>query len=197
MEIRQLKTFLTVADLLNFTKASNKLNMAQSSVSAHIKELEEELNLKLFDRIGRKVLLTEAGRKFYSYARKMEEMTQEIRSEFSTEKYSKGALTIRVPDTIASIYMPTVIEKFHNDHPKVRLEFINCSDEQLREELNTGRIDLAFLLTDSITLKEVNVLQLKTEKLILVSGKKHALLKPGKIEPENLSGETLLLPKTD
>ncbi len=59
MEIRQLKTFITVADVLSFTKASNRLNMAQSSVSAQIKALEEELSLKLFDRIGRRVLITE------------------------------------------------------------------------------------------------------------------------------------------
>lgn len=197
MEIRQLKTFITVADVLSFTKASNRLNMAQSSVSAQIKALEEELSLKLFDRIGRRVLLTEAGRKLYAYAHRMDEMTREIKSEFSTAQYAQGALTVRVPETIASVYMPAVVERFHKDHPKVKLELINCSDEQLREELNSGRIDLAFLLTDSIHFKEVNVVQLRTEKLVLVSGPSHPLSQQPQVELENLTGQTLLLPKTD
>ncbi len=197
MEIRQLKTFIAVADLLSFTKASNRLNMAQSSVSAQIKVIEEELSLKLFDRIGRRVLLTEAGRKLYAYARRMDEMTREIKSEFSSAQYAQGALTVRVPETIASVYMPAVVERFHKDHPKVKLELINCSDEQLREELNSGRIDLAFLLTDSIHFKEVNVVRLRTEKLVLVSGPSHPLSQQLQVELDNLKEQTLLLPKTD
>ena len=197
MEIRQLKTFVTVADQLSFTKASRKLYMAQSSVSAQVKALEEELDLKLFDRIGRRILLTDAGRKLYAYARRMEEMTREIQSEFSSDQYVRGALTIRVPGTLASVYMPEVAARFHADHPKVKLECINCSDEQLREELNSGRIDLAFLLTDSIHFKEVNIKRLKMEKLVLVSGPVHPLSQPTDVALTSLTGHTLLLPKTD
>lgn len=197
MEIRQLRTFITVADLLNFTNASNRLNMAQSSVSAQIKALEDELNLKLFDRLGRRVLLTEAGRKLYAYARRMDDMTREIRAEFSGAQYAQGALTVRVPETIASVYMPAVIERFHKDHPEVKLELINCSDEQLREELNSGRIDLAFLLTHAIHFKQVNVTPLRTEPLALVAGVSHPLSQLELVEMDRLAGHTLLLPKTD
>lgn len=197
MEIRQLKTFVTVADLLSFTKASKKLYMAQSSVSAQVKALEEELDVKLFDRIGRRILLTDAGRKLYAYARRMDEMTREIQSEFSRDQYVQGALTVRVPETLASVYMPAVIDRFHNDHPKVKLKLINCSDEQLREELNSGRIDLAFLLTDSIHWRAVNVKHLKTEKLVLVAGPAHPLSRQTEVALTSLTGHTLLLPKTD
>lgn len=197
MEIRQLKTFIAVADLLSFTRASKTLFMAQSSVSAQIKALEQELDLKLFDRIGRRILLTDAGKKLYAYARKIEEMTQEIKSEFSNDLYARGALTIRVPETIAGAYLPTVVEQFHSEHPKVKLDCINCSDEQLREELNSGRIDLAFLLTDAIHLSQVNVEMLKTESLVMVSGPDHPLSKPNQGSLNNLYGQTLLLPKTD
>ena len=197
MEIRQLKTFVVVADLLSFTKASQKLNMAQSSVSAQVKALEEDLDVKLFDRIGRRVLLTDAGRKLYAYARRMAEMTQEIRSEFSSDHYARGSLTLRVPETLASVYMPAVIERFHNDHPKVGLQLINCSDERLREELNSGRIDLAFLLTDSIHWKAVNVTHLKAEQLVLVAAPTHPLARKDRIPLAGLTGHTLLLPRTD
>jgi DNA-binding transcriptional LysR family regulator len=197
MDIRQLKTFVCVADLLSFTKASKKLYLAQSSVSAQVKSLEEELDVKLFDRIGRRVLLTDAGRKLYAYARRMEEMTREIRSEFSNDRYARGALTVRVPETLASIYMPAVVERFHHDHPEVKLELINCTDEQLREELNSGRIDLAFLLTDSVHMKAVNIKRLKSEALVLVCAPTHPLARKAAVSLGDLNGHTLLLPKTD
>ena len=197
MDIRQLKTFVCVADLLSFTKASKKLYLAQSSVSAQVKALEEELDVKLFDRIGRRVLLTDAGRKLYAYARRMEEMTREIRSEFSNDRYARGALTVRVPETLASVYMPAVVDRFHRDYPRVKLELINCTDEQLREELNSGRIDLAFLLTDSVHMKAVNIKHLKSEALVLVCGPTYPLARKAAISLTDLNGHTLLLPKTD
>ena len=197
MADRRLQVFYTVARLLSFTKAAERLFMAQSSVSAQIRALEAELDLKLFDRIGRRVLITDAGRKLYEYARRIEEMTEEIRTDVTGAKTVRGSLTIRIPETIASVYMPDVVERFHAENPEVKLKLINCSDLQLREELNSGRIDLAFLMTDSVHFSEVNVRMLRTEKLILVSGPSHSLSKQKKITLRDLNGRTALLPKTD
>ncbi len=197
MEIRQLRTFRVVADNLSFSKAADQLCMAQSSVSAQIRSLEEDLDLRLFDRIGRRVLITDAGLKLYEYARRIEEMTDEIRTEVTGAKSVRGALTIRIPETLAAVYMPSVVERFHEDNPQVKLTFINCSDRQLREELNSGRIDLAFLMTDAVHLREVNVRMLKTEALILVAGAAHCLNKLDKVGFKDLNGQSLLLPRTD
>ena len=197
MEFRQLRTFRAVADNSSFSKAAEKLYMAQSSVSAQIKLLEEELDLKLFDRIGRRVIITDAGLKLYEYARRIGEMTDEIISEVTGAENMRGTLTIRIPETLAAIYMPHVVDRFHRDNPQVKLNFINCSDSQLREELNSGRIDLAFLLTDSIHLRDVNVRMLKTENLILVSGPTNSLSKQKKVKLYDLNGQTVMLPKTD
>ncbi len=197
MEIRQLRTFRVVADNLSFTKASKILYMAQSSVSAQIKLLEEDLNLKLFDRIGRNIVITDAGQKLYSYARKIEDMTKEIRSEVSDSKQAQGSLTVRVPETIASVYMPDIVKKFHRDNPQVKLNLINCTDLQLKEELNSGRIDLAFVMTDSINFTDVNVKMLKTENLILMSHLENKLSKKKSVVFKDLAGESLLLPSTD
>ena len=197
MEFRQLKTFRTLADNLNFTRTAQQLFMAQSSVSAQIKALEESLGARLFDRIGRRVILTDAGSKLYEYARRMEEMTAEIRSEITDKKQLEGSLTIRVPETIASVYMPEIIRVFHHDNPNVRLRLINCTDRQLKEELNTGRIDLAFLMTDAIHFKDVNVRFLKTESLILAGGRQQLESLGRKIAVEDLAAEILFLPETD
>jgi DNA-binding transcriptional LysR family regulator len=197
MEFRQLKTFRVVADRLGFTRAAEQLNMAQSSVSAQIRGLEEELEVKLFDRIGRRVLLTDAGSKLYDYARRIEGMTEEIRSEVAGQSYVRGSLTIRVPETLAAVYMPAVVERFYREHPQVKLNFINCTDRQLREELNSGRIDLAFLIVEAVNFGEVNVRMLKSEPLALVSGPSHPLARKTRVRLSDLDSQTLLLPKTD
>lgn len=197
MEIRQLRTFRVLADTLSFTKTAEKLFLAQSSVSAQIKALEEDLGATLFDRIGRNVLLTDAGNKLYDYARRMEEMTDEIRAEVSDNQSTRGSLTIRVPETLAAVYMPGIIEHFSKKYPKVRLSFINCTDRQLKEELNTGRIDLAFLMTDAIHFKDVNVKFLKKLKLVLASGPSHPLASKRSLTPADLSNHRILLTNTD
>ena len=79
MEIRHLTTFLTVAKLLSFNKAASRLNYAQSSVSAQIQALEEDLGVQLFDRMGRYILLTEAGERLIQYAEKIIDLADETR----------------------------------------------------------------------------------------------------------------------
>jgi DNA-binding transcriptional LysR family regulator len=197
MEFRQLKTFRVVADRLSFTRAAEQLYMAQSSVSAQIRGLEQELEVKLFDRIGRRVLLTDAGSKLYDYARRIEGMTEEIRSEVAAESHLRGSLTVRVPETLASVYMPTIVERFYGEHPQVGLNFINCTDRQLREELDSGRIDLAFLIIEAVNFGKVNVRLLKNEPLSLVSGPRHPLASKKRVRLCDLDSQTLLMPKTD
>jgi DNA-binding transcriptional LysR family regulator len=197
MEFRQLKTFRVVAQLLSFTRAAEQLYMAQSSVSAQIRGLEEEFGVMLFDRIGRRVLLTDAGRRLYDYASRIEGMTDEMRSEVVGERYGRGSLTIRMPETLAAIYMPAVIEKFNEEYPEVRLIFINCSDLQLSRELNSGSIDLAFLMTDDIHLQDVQVVFLKNLDLVLAASPQHHLTGKSTIRLADLAGQTILYPKTD
>ena len=197
MELRQLRTFRTLAENLSFTKTARQLFMAQSSVSAQIKALEESLGTPLFDRIGRSVVLTDAGLKLVEYARRIEEMTDEIKSEVTSTSQLRGSLTVRVPETIASVYMPGIVHAYHQENPKVTLRFINCTDRQLKEELNSGRIDIAFLMTDAIHFKGVNVKLLKTEALTLACGPSHPLAGLEEIPIDSLEHETVFMPESD
>jgi DNA-binding transcriptional LysR family regulator len=197
MEFRQLKTFREVATTLHFSRAAQKLNMAQSSVSAQIRGLEEDLGVKLFDRIGHRVLLTEAGDKLLAYASRIVDMTDEIRSQISGTEDSQGRLTIRIPETIAAVYAPRMVERYSRECPGVKLNFINCSDRRLREELNSGRIDLAFLMTESVHFKEVNVELLRSEPLALIAGAAHPFATRRRLGLGDLEGELLLLLRTD
>lgn len=197
MEFRQLKTFRVVSEHLSFTRAAERLHLAQSSVSAQIRGLEEELEVMLFDRIGRRVVLTEAGRKLYDYATRIEGITDELRSEVAGERYGRGSLTIRMPETLATVYMVPVIEEFNREYPDVRLVFINCDDRQLARELNAGSIDLAFLMSDALHMQDVKIVFLKSEELVLAAAPKHPLTARDCLQPIDLVGQTILYPKTD
>ena len=94
MDFSALEAFVTVAEQGSFSRAAEALHLTQPAISKRVAALESELDARLFDRIGRRVLLTDAGAKLYQYARRIEEMTAEIRSEVTGTKNVRGALTI-------------------------------------------------------------------------------------------------------
>jgi DNA-binding transcriptional LysR family regulator len=93
--------------------------------------------------------------------------------------------------------MVPVIEEFNRDYPEARLIFINCADRQLARELNAGSIDLAFLMTDELQMKDVQVVSLKSEELVLAAAPGHPLAAKDHLAPADLVGQTILYPKTD
>ncbi len=197
MEIRQLKTFKTVAQMLSFNRAAKKLHYAQSSISAQIQALEEELGVKLFDRLGRGILLTEAGASLLNYAEKIIDLAEETKSEVSGTKELKGSLTIKVPETIGVHRLPLVIKQFRSRHPRVRLRFTSCTHEGLQKDLRKGITDLAFLMTDSFHAADLEAQTLGIENLVLVSHTNHPLVKKRIVRTCDLEGETFLFSRTD
>jgi len=197
MEMRQLKTFKTVAQLLSFNRAAEHLHYAQSSISAQIQALEEELGVKLFDRLGRGILLTEAGVSLLNYAEKILDLADETRSEVAGSKELKGSLTIKVPETLGVHRLPPVIKQFRSRFPKVRLRFTTCSHEGLQKDLRKGVTDLAFLLTDSFHVADLEAQALGIENLVLVAHPDHPLAKQAVVHTRDLEGKTLLFSRVD
>lgn len=197
MEIRHLRTFLTVAKLLSFNKAAERLHYAQSSISAQIQALEEELDVQLFDRLGRRILLTEAGERLIPYAEKIIDLADETRTEIGGGAEPGGSLTIRVPESLGVHRLPSVIYEFSTRFPGIRLNLINCAHETLQKELRNGAIDLAFLLTESFHAADVEVEALGVESLALVANPSNRLARKRLVRTRDLAGETLVLSKVD
>src|SRR5512142_1471376 len=99
MELRQLRTFRTVATLGGFNQAAEILGYAQSTVSEQLKLLEADLNVRLFNRVGKQMILTTAGEMLLQYAQKMLNLEEELRTEVSDPQEVHGSLSIRVPET--------------------------------------------------------------------------------------------------
>ena len=197
MEFRQLQTFKAVADHRSFHRAASTINYAQSTVSAQIMALEDDLGVRLFERLGRSIVLTEAGESLYQYASKMLELADAARTELTEKTEVAGSLTIRVPESFCAYRLPPVIANFHDHMPNVKLRFITCAQEGLGQDLRKGVTDLAFLLTESIQSKDLNSEILGTERLVFVAANDHPLVGRQNFRIEMLADQTILLSRAD
>ena len=197
MEIRHLETFLSVAKLLSFNRAAEKLHYAQSSISAQIQSLEKDLGVQLFDRLGRGIRLTEAGDRLLQYAEKITDLAEETRSEIGSIKAPRGSLTIRIPETLGVYRLPPVITRFRSAFPNVQLRFTTCTHDGLQKDLRKGITDLAFLLTESIHAADMEVETLGFESIVMVSSPAHPFASRKRVRTSDLEGETVLLSRVD
>lgn len=197
MEIRYLKTFRTVAHLLNFNQAAKILNCSQSTVSAQIKLLEEELDVLLFDRLGKKIILTDAGSKLIRYAQKMIDLEKETLSEIAGKGERIGDISIRAPQSVGTYLIPEILEVFRGLYPGIGFNIETCSVVSLKHELRSGIVDVAFLLSDEAAVKGFQTEVLRIEPLVLIAGPGHGLAMKNKIQVQDLKGETIILPKHD
>ncbi len=193
MDLKQLNTFLMISKLQSFTKAADTLNYAQSSVTTQIKLLEEELGVKLFERIGKNISLTHDGKKLIPYAQQMLKLSTDIKNNISEDEYPKGVLTIGVAESLCVIRLPEIIKEYRKLYPEVEiaLKFGSCAD--FRRYLNDNLIDVAFSLGAKIDGGEFISEIERDEPMLLLAYPGNHLLEKEKILPEDLEGESLIL----
>lgn len=197
MELRDVRTFMAVAQDLSFSRAAEALHAVQSTVSARVANLERELGVRLFERLGRRVVLTEEGRRLQEYARRLLDLEDEARAWVAGESEARGALTIRVPETLCAVRMPGVLRRFRLRFPHVSLSLTTCAQEGLDKDLRRGAVDLAFLFADSVAAGDMTVEALGTEPLLLLAAPVHRLAARPSVGPEDLQDETLLVSRVD
>jgi DNA-binding transcriptional LysR family regulator len=197
MEFKQLHTFLVIASLESFNKAADVLDLAQSTVSDQIGALENDLNVRLFNRERRRISLTTAGEILLNYARNMMDLESELRTEIKGNDKIQGSLSIRIPETMSIYFLPSVLHEFNRSFPLVDLSCHGCSYFGLAEELRSGVMNLAFLITDSFRAPDLETMVLRPVPLVLVSGPDHRLAGRGEIEPEDLKLEPVFAPTSD
>ncbi len=123
MELRHLHTFRTVATGLSFTRAATQLGYAQSAVTSHIKALEDELGVRLFDRLGRRIVLTHAGSQLLDYADKILQLANEATTVIGGPDEPAGPVIVSAPEVLCAYRLPQVIRDLHDQHPGIRLLF--------------------------------------------------------------------------
>lgn len=193
MELRHLTTFRMVAQLQSFHRAAEALGYVQANVTAHIQVLEKELDVQLFDRLGRHITLTSAGQQLLTYAEQLLTIAQEAQSALAQHDVITGTLTISAPDTLCIYRLPTLFKVFQERFPQVRLLFRPLTWKLLQQSVSEGVIDLAFLLEQPLHTRGLMAETLLSEPILLLTAPSHPLAQALQIKPEDLETETLLL----
>ncbi len=197
MDLYKLKTFRTVATLLNFNQAAKTLNCAQSTISAQIKSLEDEIGVLLFKRIKKKVILTKAGEKLLDHSYKLLSFEEEALADIKGEKKDpSGIIRLLVSEVIASSYFPIILPRFLAKYPTTHFDISNCSANTLENELQIGSVDLAFMISESINVSTLKCETILTDQLVMVTHPEHPLAAMKKIDIRHLHHQTVFLPRT-
>jgi DNA-binding transcriptional LysR family regulator len=193
MEVRQLQTFCVLVEELNFTRTAERVHTVQSNVTSQIKSLEEELGTQLFDRLAKRVLLTEAGHRFLPYAEKaLAAMEQGCRAvKFGTEP--AGPLRIGAPESVLTYRLPEVLKLFRKRYPQVELIFRPGLDDKVGDALESGKLDLAIGMCDSVEGEQLRSMRMRTEEVYLFATPDHPLANGRTVYPKDLLDQTLLL----
>ncbi|MEE8428192.1 MAG: LysR family transcriptional regulator [Gammaproteobacteria bacterium] len=192
LTFRQLKIFEAVARHLSFTRASHELHLTQPAVSMQIKQLEQAVGLPLFDHVGKRVYLSDAGREMERYSRSITALLQEASQVFEDMKGLKhGRLTIAVAST-ANYFVTKLLASFCERYPKVTVSLDVTNREQLLNVLAENQADLVIMgqPPDGLDLAEEIFME---NPLVVIASPKHVLSGEKAIPFERLQQETFLV----
>lgn len=151
MDIRHLEYFIEVARYCSFTKAAQTLYISQPAISKAIKNIEDEFGIVLFDRSGKKVILTDAGKILYNQAKSIVKSFNSLSTEINDlVNLEKGNIRIGLPPMIGSNFFPKVITQFHEKYPNVTIQLVEVGAKRVETEVGNGNLDMgvAVLPTD-------------------------------------------------
>jgi DNA-binding transcriptional LysR family regulator len=192
MDVRTLTTFSVAARTLSFTNAALTLGFAQSSVTAQMKSLEEDLGTTLFNRVGNRLELTGPGERFLVYAERMLALAQEAKASIH-EEAEGGNLRFTAPESICTYLLPPVLKTFQERHPRVRIQFHPGFVRDFKRNVLDGVVDLAFVLEEPFPSKVLVMEKLRDEQILLLAAPGHRLAGAGAVAPQDIMGEEVLL----
>lgn len=195
MDSKHLVTFITVARLLHFGETARTLNYSQSTISEHIHSLEAYLNVKLFERIGRKVFLTDRGKTFLPFAERMVREAEAARQVFRENEMFTGSVVVGAAETLCAFWLPPLLKRYRTLYPQVQvnLKVGNCID--FPQWLQQNSIDVAFGLQDEAGQPQLRQKSLFRGKTVLVAAPQHELANGKTLMVQQLNGQTFLLPE--
>ena len=193
MELQQLRYLCAIADTGSFSRAAEHCHVAQPSLSQQISKLEEELGTRLFDRLGRSVRLTDAGRTFLPHARTVLHQTELARSEVEGRRRdARGTVIVGVIPTIAPYYLPDRIAAFSRRFPEATLRIVEETTPVLVESLRNLAIDIA-ILSLPLRRREFEIAPLLTERLYAALPLHHPRANAASISLRDLRDERFVL----
>ncbi|WPU99241.1 LysR substrate-binding domain-containing protein [Mucilaginibacter sp. cycad4] len=194
MELRQLKYFIKAAELQNFTDAAAAVFITQSTLSQQIKQLEDELQLPLFDRVAKRVRLTEAGKSFLPYAQKTVRDAEEGRDMLKDlMNLQSGTLTVGTTYGLTNLLTKAVLD-FSAKYPNIKLQIGFGTTQDLLTQLEQGRLDMMLSFMPEQQTAAIQSERIFSSCLALIVHSDHLLAQKKQVNLRQLSEIPLLLP---
>ena len=191
LTLRQLQVFQSAATHLNFSRAAKQLFLSQPAVSMQIKQLEDSIGLPLFEQLGKKIFLTEAGRELFQYSRNITQQLDEMEAVFDEMKgLGHGKLTISVVNT-AKYFTPQLLARFCRRYPKINAILQVANRDAVLKQLADNTTDLAILGQPPDGL-DVHAEKFLDNLLVVIAAPDHPLAKLKRIKFARLAEETFL-----
>lgn len=168
IDIRQFQTFKTVVDLNSFTKASHALQYSQATITAHIQQLEDEMGVPLFDRLGKKIQLTTFGRELYPYVEDLLLAYEKIKVVSTQDQSVKGELRLGASETMTIYKLGPILSRYKQRYPEVKISLINDDCTNLRARLHSGTLDLAIVLEPLVDDPQLHTEVYSEQKLVFI-----------------------------
>jgi len=193
IDVTKLETFIRAAECLSFSEAARQLNLTQPTVSYHVKSLEQELNVTLFERSGSRLMLTEAGRQLLPWAHKLIRQSIELQ-EMMTSLQDKivGHLRIACSTTSGKYILPQLAARFHNRYPWVQVTILSCTQEHIVPRLLEEDANLGVLSREAFEIS-LESQEFFTDHIIFIVPTDHPWTKKSLIEPADLVGAPLII----
>jgi LysR family transcriptional regulator, hydrogen peroxide-inducible genes activator len=193
MEFHQLRYVCAVADTGSFSRAAERCQIAQPSLSQQVLKLEQDLGAKLFDRLGRSVRLTEVGRAFIPHARAILEQMDVARAIVSDKNADlRGSVAIGVIPTVAPYLIPNYTAAFTKKYPDAKLRIVEETTSVLVEGLRDLSIDVAILALP-LRYKDLQLFPIRTEPLFAVMRRDHPHASAESLALKDLRGESFVM----
>lgn len=191
MTLRHLKIFVAVCEADSVTKAAQNLHLAQPSVSLAITELEEYYGVRLFDRISRKLLITELGKQFLEYATHIVTLFDKMETEIRNWD-TAGVLRIGSSITIGNHLIPGYVKIFRDSHPQTKVQVTIDNSRNIEDRILTNDVDFA-LIEGIVHNDQIASQKFMEDELVLVSGQSHPLYAKDEVEIQDLMGYDFIL----
>ena len=173
MDIKNVETFVKVAELESFTRASEALSYVQSTVTMQIKQLEKELGFPLFDRIGKKISLTDSGREFLDVSYELLHSVEKAESIGKNKKELHGTLRIGVSESLLFTVIAEILPDFKEKFRNIEVKIITGHSVELVEQLKTNQLDMLYIAQPQINYSDLVCLYTRPEHFIFVCAPTH------------------------
>lgn len=193
MEIRNLISFVQVAELNSFTKAAEALGYSQSTISFQIKQLETELDCMLFERINHTITLTERGRELLAYAQNIRRLTDEFKQSLDSQRELKGFIHIVTPDSVCEDMLMRNYRDFHKTYPGIDLQFTAADTVDMFEMLDRNEADIMMTLDSHIYRNDYIIAKGEHIDMHFVTNANSPFAKKKNLSIHDIAGEPFLL----